>query len=150
MPDSMTNRKPYKNGVIIVDFDDCISIADWRDQLLPDYDAYHALSVFDQPNHWMIDTMNSMYDAGVIVVILTARPQKHLVISGDWLRSNGVKYAWMHMRNDEDFRPSPVYKLEHVQTYYKEEIRMIFDDRIDVIDRFDQMGYPTFRVEARA
>ena len=93
--------------------------------------------------------MASMFASGIKIIILTGRMEANRNISSDWLRINNVKYDWLEMRKDDDFRPSEIFKAEYVEKFYKEEVLMIFDDLSRVIDHFKSLGYPTFKVEAK-
>lgn len=151
----LTDRDPYEKGVVFVDFDGCISICNWRESTLPinsrnkNYDNFHRLLKFDPPNKWMIAMMAQMMDDGTKVVILTGRMESIRKESVIWLLDHEVNYSWMEMRKNDDFRPSEICKAEVVEKYYKEEVRMIFDDRNKIIDHFAELGYPTFKIVAR-
>jgi hypothetical protein len=157
MPEQMfpkLERKPYKNGVVIFDFDGCISICNWRQATLPansdrkNYDDFHELSIYDPPNEWIVNIMCRMKILGVKVVILTGRMDANLRKSTDWLNDHGVPYDWIQMRADNDYRPSALFKAEYIAKFYKEEIKMIFDDNSKVIEHLSSLGYPTFKVKA--
>jgi hypothetical protein len=154
-------RPPYPDGVAFIDFDGCISICNWRNELLPDradmkgqgrtrktFDDFHAASPYDPPNQWMIRMMEAMYQDGVKVIILTGRMEQNREQSEEWLAKHGVQYDRIHMRANNDYRSSEVFKAEYIAKYYKEEVRMIFDDREKIINHLKALGYPTFKVEA--
>ena len=149
------DRDHYDPGVIIVDFDGCISICNWRESTLPansrnkTYDQFHDLLYMDPPNIWMIDMMYRMKNFGYKVIILTGRPEAQRDISHLWLDKYGVLYDWMEMRGNNDFRSSETYKMTYIKKYYKDEIKMIFDDLPRVIDHLKSDGYPTFLVRAK-
>jgi hypothetical protein len=154
---SKIERQPYYPGVIFVDFDGCLSICNWRDAWLPksvpklteNYQDFHSLLSLDPPNYELINLVNESYDNGYKVIILTGRTESNRLKSENWLSKYNVKYNWLHMRKDGDYTPSEVYKLKYIQNFYREEVRMIFDDRQKIVDCFKENEYPVFKVVVR-
>ncbi len=148
-------RPPYEKGVVFVDFDGCLSICNWRNSLLPaygpneGYDAFHELLSYDPRNPWVTHMMAEMHKAGVKVVILTGRMENTRKESEAWLKKYAVKWDWMQMRLNGDYQPSEMFKAKYIKTYYKEEVKMIFDDRPKIINHLKGLGYPTFLVKSK-
>ena len=144
-----------RKGFVFFDFDGCISICNWREQLLPgnklfkNYDEFHAMLSYDPPNNWIIDMMGKMVQDGYEVIILTGRMENTRKESLSWLHEHGVRYHQMIMRPNEDLRGSEVFKAEVISRFKKEDVKMIFDDRPKIIDHLTSLGYPTFKVKVR-
>lgn len=64
----------------------------------------------------LLDIMNK----DGIVVYSTGRPERTRKTTIKWLVKNGLPIRAMCMRKDNDFRPSPVVKLDHVWEIMKE------------------------------
>lgn len=150
-----SEKAMYRDGVAFFDFDGCISICNWRENLLPShgwpngYEDFHEMLKFDPPNEWIIQMMHDMMKDGIRVIILTGRVESTRRSSEKWLVKFGVKYHWMEMRKDGDKRPSEIIKAAYIERFHKECIKMIFDDRQKIIDHLRELGYPVCKVEAR-
>lgn len=154
--ESKATRSPYDPGVVLVDFDGCLSICSWRETWIPKvdcltetYEQFEKLLMYDPPNLWLISLINAMYRDGYKIVILTGRMERVRKQSVAWLKLHGVLYHYMKMRANDDLRHSEVYKLEYAAEYYKQEIKMVFDDTDRVIKTFRENYYPTHKVVAR-
>ena len=148
------SRSAYEPGCIFVDVDGTLTKSKWRESWLPSknknvssYKIFEDLGEFDLPNHEIMDLVFNLQTGGYKIIILTGRSEVCRHMTKVWLRKHGIEYDWLYMRPKGDLRGSPEYKMSVVQQYYKEEVKMIIDDRQDVIEAFKFEGYPTYKVD---
>jgi beta-phosphoglucomutase-like phosphatase (HAD superfamily) len=140
--------------IIIVDIDATLAASGWRDNIRPDWDAYHAASKDDQPNEVMVELINTLAKHHFIVAV-TTRPAKWRRLTMHWLLKNGCGCInKLLMRPDDDFRPSPVVKVELIAPFMAECRHIVaLDDRDDVVAAYVAAGFTALQVrtpQARA
>ena len=146
----MTNR-PY----VLVDIDHTLSNAWWRDSLIGDWDAYHAVSGQDNPLQDVITMVNALHRCGRSIIGLTARPEKWRQLTMEWLVKHFVSMDELLMRSDDDFRPAPEVKVALALERFKDEsnlrnqVALVLDDREDVIEAFRALGVTALQVFGR-
>ncbi len=139
---------------ILVDIDHVISNAFWRDHMIGSvpWDEYHGANIHDDPLHDMVDIVNALA-ATFNIVGFTARPDKWRKQTMDWCLKHDVTLHELLMRPDDNYRPAPDLKLELVRKRFskpEEEVLAIFDDRLDVVSAFSQLGITALMVKARS
>ena len=139
---------PYHNNpdnpkAIIVDIDG--TIAD-HDGIRGHYE-YEKVSL-DKPHRDIIDVVNSYYDMGIVVIVVSGRNESCLEDSVQWLEDNGVKYHEIYFRATEDRRPDWKIKdqiiRENIQ--YRYHVLFCLDDRNQVVEHNRAMGYRVLQV----
>jgi len=68
------------------------------------FDAFHAASIDCPPHKDVLFAAHSATENGLHVVILTARGEKHLGVTDEWLVRHKVDYAGIFMRPEGDER----------------------------------------------
>lgn len=136
-----------QNNVFVFDLEGTLTISKWRNHWaeLKQWEKFECLMLHDPENKMICDIARSAYDAGM-VVILTGKMERGITDARKWLNRYGIRHDWIHMRPNNDFRPSKIYKAEYLETYEKSRITMVFDDRKDIIDHLKSLGYPTYLV----
>lgn len=128
----------------ILDLDNCISDDEWRIKFIdwnlppgnPRYMSYHHACFGDfMGNHDLVQTDFKL-------LILTGRPMEVRTKTFDWLRSYGVKFAHLLMRNNNDQRTSVDVKrtqmgwLEEHYGIQRRDIRDAYDDHKGVVEMY--------------
>lgn len=131
------------NKIAIVDLDGTLSRSDERDAMIKprmtekDWEDYHKGLMNDKPN-MDIYRLVEMLGEDYMIWIVTARPLQWHRKSQAWLDMYAVKYDRLIMRGNDDYRPSPIVKVDLVndelarrsQGRFKhhDQIRFIIDD----------------------
>jgi len=129
--------------------DDTLADARWRAPLWGDWDAFYAESVKDKPIEIMCDMVRYL-SSSFKVIICTAREERYRKITQDWLDRHGLWCHSMIMRpNDTDHVSSPVLKPMLCEAklgkHWKEKVKLVIDDRDDVLAAFRSLGIPTLQ-----
>lgn len=132
--------------MIILDLDNCIADDKWRwhliDQQNPDmherFKAYHEASLSDELRN--MDDLIHRSD----LIILTARPLSYRSMTELWLKSKGVKFYRIIMRDDDDHRPSHIWKPWVAFNLIEDgwHIDHAYDDRLDVVEGYRAHDIP--------
>ena len=143
---------------IITDLDHTMADGKWRDREIPtrstseDWDKYHEQSIYDQPIPAMIAMLNALASQGIYSAIVTARPEKWRSLTMRWLRGVDVTIHALLMRGDDDYRPSPLVKVDLVNKFFAHDIQSVLfaiDDRDDIITAYRGMGLNCLQCYAR-
>lgn len=139
-------------GFIILDLDNTIADDGWRiphiDWKQPDptlkYHKYHSLAPFDECGNRHL--FESQLAAVNNIVIFTARPVQHMLQTEEWLKRQGVNFAAMYMRNNNDHRPSADLKMAQLGWMLSDfeacvgDVFGAYDDRPEVIEAYQRAG----------
>ncbi len=142
--------------IIFFDIDHTLSDAFHRDgmieDVMTDWDQYHAESIHDEPIPAMAslvrllnETRNS-FAPGTTLVGLTARPEKWRALTMRWLVQHEIPLTHLLMRADDDYRPAKELKLDlargFVAPHALEDVPgvIVIDDREDVVMAFNTIG----------
>lgn len=146
--------------IVLVDIDHTISNAFWRDPMIGtlSWDEYHLASVDDHPIEDTVRILNALVDNGKFELVgITARPAKWRQLSMKWCTRHNIPLSHILMREDEDYRPSPVIKLALAKAYIesekgnllKDHIAFVMDDRDDVAAAFKGEGVTVLQTHCR-
>ena len=139
---------------VIIDIDDTLSLAGKRFELAKkpngktDWDIAHDLELVkqDKPNLPMIDLAKRYKKEGFKVVILTGRPESIREVTENWLHEYGVEYDELYMRNkSEHYIKAPVFK-KGIYQIYLEDVFCAYDDDEEIIQMWNSLGIPAFKV----
>jgi len=124
--------------MIIVDIDNTISDARWRNEYAErkEWDIYHSLSIHDKPiNLHILEEDDSIF-------FLTGRPEKYRDITLKWMDKHLPKKTRYKviMRPESDFASAPKFKAS-IASYFN-KITFAWDDREDVLEAYRKLGIP--------
>lgn len=138
----------------IFDLDNCISRDDWRVKYIdhdePDnflrYHKYQLLAGYDQEDN--CEVVDQHRNAGDSIVFLTARPEHYRAITEEWLVRHFIPYSKVIMRPDGDHSHSTELKTKLLARhgFDKDNVSAIYDDRMDCIVAFKQLGLPAIQM----
>jgi len=134
--------------IIIFDYDGTLSCGNHRLHLLPKENMHLTESWVefnmqcgkDAPIRDNIQLMNTLYDAGYIIVILTGRSDISRDLSEQWLDEQSGKYHHMKMRDADDNRKDTVIKEEYLRKLGLDRILCCFDDLPQVARHMRSLG----------
>lgn len=114
--------------------------------LTESWSEFNRLSIHDEPIESTIQVMNSLYDSGAFIIILTGRSDEVCDISTQWLHYYGAKYNFMVMRRADDNRKDTIIKEEFLRYIGLHRITAVWDDSPNVIAHFRSLGITTYQV----
>lgn len=136
-----------RKDTIICDLDGTIALCEHRRHLIPDWPAFFAACVDDEPNHAVIDCLATLMRGGYTVLIFSGRSDEVLPLTRDWLNRHGVKYHRMCMRREGDYRPDEELKREMLDKFVdRDRVAFVLDDRQKVVDMWRSEGLACFQV----
>lgn len=142
--------------IIIIDIDDTLSDASWRQSLIQEqgWDAFHAAGKDDKPILGMKKLLQWLSSGGIDdeeteIVALTARPAKYRNQTLVWLMSHSIYLDDIIMRPDNDYSKSKDLKVRLAKEHFGErfkDISIVIDDREDVCEAFRSEGIVCLQV----
>lgn len=139
---------------VIFDIDGTLANARRREGLLPNWDAFHAESVNDEPIEATQRIAHALYMAGTRLIAITGRPEKFRDETLSWLAANAipVESKYLLMRSDGDDRPSAQVKselaLKHCFDLAPEGILCVFEDHPNDVAMWKGLGFTVLQVNA--
>lgn len=144
----------------IFDLDGTLSIATHRQHLVqcdkPDWPAFFAACVDDQPNLPVIRTLQSLRKSGAECWIWSGRSDEVRTQTVDWLSAQGIGlWNWpfpperFRMRKAGDYTPDDKLKaqwLSEIEPPEYSRLTAVFDDRDKVVAMWRAAGIPCFQV----
>jgi hypothetical protein len=127
---------------------DCVLICKFK----PDWTAFFAACVDDEPNKPVIDTLLRLVECGCDVWIWSGRSSEVMKQTQDWLADQLGGYGHgipLCMRVEGDFTPDEDLKkawLNDMTSYDRRRLVAVFDDRRKVVDMWRSIGVPCFQV----
>lgn len=117
--------------IIALEIDDVLADTHWRQELLPDWHAFHEASQNDIPSSYMIRLINALHLHNAVKVwIVTSRPESWRQLTNHWLLKHNIMIDELFMRPKDNFKPAPEFKLD----FYKDipDVLLIIEHRDDV------------------
>ncbi|CAJ42208.1 polynucleotide kinase [Escherichia phage Rtp] len=148
------NTEAINKPVYVFDYDGTLSDSSHRLDKLPANDLhlteswseFNRLSIRDEPIESTIQVMNSLFDSGAFIIILTGRSDETCEISTQWLHDAGAKYNVMVMRQASDNRKDTVIKEEFLRYIGLHRITASCDDSPNVVEHLRGLGITTYQV----
>ena len=146
---------PLKDSFMIVDIDGTIANLKHRLHFVrgskPDWDAFHAHVIDDQPWYDMIALVRTLhYHEGVTPFMVTGRMERCRKDTETWLDRHGVPFLRLHMRPEKDFRPDYEIKEEIFNTHFAAHAHkclLVLDDRDQVVKMWRSKGLRCLQVQ---
>lgn len=114
--------------------------------LTESWSEFNRLSIHDDPIESTIQVMNNLFNSGAFVIILTGRSDEVCEISTQWLHDANAKYNVMVMRQASDNRKDIIIKEEFLRYIGLHRITAAWDDSINVVRHFRNLGITTYQV----
>lgn len=141
------NPKPTRNSE--VEWIDCHSCKGGG-KFKPDWKAFFAACIDDQPNTPVIDTLHALIEGGADVEVWSGRSSEVMEQTKQWLQDHlGVEDLRLCMRVEGDFTPDEILKrswLESMSSRDRRRLVAVFDDRDKVVAMWRAAGVACFQV----
>jgi hypothetical protein len=134
---TLTNVSSIRHHVIVT-----------ADHPAKDFDAFHQASGDCPPHEQALDYCRRHYEAGHVVVVVTARMERHYDVTKAWLdRWMPVPYDGPIMRED-GLRHSDVSVKRRIYNYLSRhyEIVACCDDNPAILELWDELGIPEIEI----
>lgn len=112
-----------------------------------DYDGFAYMSSFCPPIEWVADKLRATYVKGETTIIVTARSDKWIELTLEWLYTNNIPYHLIRMRQNGDLRKDREVKediLAELQENY--EIVLAYDDNPAIVAMWEDHNIPVITV----
>lgn len=136
-----------KKQVFVFDLEGTLSFSNWREAHIPNWPKFESLFKYDPCNELIAGIARDAWDDGQTVIILTGKMVRGSADVKAWLKKHRINYSWLHMRSNDDTRPSEIYKAEYMLRFSPDEVAVVFDDRKKIITHLSSLGYPTYHVK---
>lgn len=146
----ITEKEPKmentKKDTILCDLDGTLANLDHRlhfikDKKYANWDSFFATCSQDTPNPWCVELLKAMKSRGFKVLIVSARSRVVLQESREWLDNVGLDFAEMVLvRPEKDSTPDQVLKKKWLDSFGKERILFVVDDRDKVCKMWVAQG----------
>jgi phosphoglycolate phosphatase-like HAD superfamily hydrolase len=119
---------------------------------IPDWRAFFAACVHDEPNWPVISTMNALLKSGADVHIWSGRSAEVMNETLAWLHrffEIDAEEVSLCMRREGDYTPDEQLKqswLEDLTEFDRRRLVAVFDDRQKVVDMWRANGVACFQV----
>mgnify|MGYP006921288161 CR=1 FL=1 len=140
----------------IFDLDGTLALTEHRQHLVqcdkPNWTAFFAACVDDDPNEPVIDTLLRLLDSGADVWVWSGRSSEVMDQTKDWLADQLGGYGHgvpLTMRFEGDYTPDEELKaawLDSLPAYDRRRLVAVFDDRDKVVAMWRSKGIPCFQV----
>ncbi len=135
---------------VIFDLDGTLALIDHRLHFIKngnrDWDSFHAACVDDIVNDPLRLINRSLYNESVGIIILTGRVESVREQTIEWLNKNHIMYDKLVMRKDGDRRPDYEIKKEFIDSFGKDKIICVFEDRDRVVEMWRKEGLVCLQV----
>jgi phosphoglycolate phosphatase-like HAD superfamily hydrolase len=144
----------YPTPCILVDMDGTLTDYDSRlphilETTPPDWDKFYENQVNDPPIKAVVEIVQGL-SLSYPVFICTARPDRYLEATLDWLHANAVPYYQVMMRPaDQEWRDTQDLKADMVQEIQARGFTpvMAFEDHPDTVAMYDARGITTLKLK---
>lgn len=157
-------------GTVFVDIDGTVADLEHRRKYVAtkpkNWPAFERAIPLDTPIQHVIDAVNTLYDAGWTVVMMSGRSEVSKEATVKWLADNGVQYHDIFMRRKWEFDENGEVKLTRkgkpLGDYRRDDIvkeellaaarekgydpDVVFDDRDQVVVMWRRLGIPVVQV----
>ena len=142
----------------IFDLDGTLALTEHRAHLVrcenPNWKAFFAACVDDQPNIPVINTLHALLNSGAEIQIWTGRSSEVMAQTQQWLMNHigdAAEDVQLLMRIEGDYTPDEKLKslwFDELRDFDKRRLVAVFDDRQKVVDMWRSMGVACFQVAA--
>lgn len=136
---------PGKPGAFLVDIDG--TLAHMRDYRKP-YDWHKVgLDDVDEVIRYLVNSL--VEGSGMASIVMSGRDESCREQTEDWLDKHGIWYDELFMRPEGDMRKDNIIKHELFNKYVRDNwnVRLVIDDRQQVVDMWREMGIKCAQVE---
>lgn len=130
---------------IVIDLDGTLANVDHRTHFVrrekPDWDAFYSACDLDSVNEWCSELMGGLANRSYLIRIVSARRRTEEQKTRDWLKNNNIYFDRLELlRAPDDYSPDIVLKKAWLDSYGKDRILFVVDDRQKVVDMWRAEG----------
>ena len=132
---------------VVVDLDGTLANIDHRLHFVkrekPDWDGFYEACVNDTPNEWCVHLIRAMAASGFRVLVISARSKVVEEQSHKWIYTYVGERPYrplILLREERDYTPDDELKIKWLNSYGKERILFVVDDRQRVVDMWRKEG----------
>jgi hypothetical protein len=134
--------------IVLVDVDNTISDARWRDPWLGNWELFYSQGAYDVPVLPVLRMVNAMSLCGDTIIHLTGRPERWRGLTLDWMIRHKVRTDGLIMRPDDDYSPTAELKIALARKLFGEDlpeagVGLMIDDMEKVLEKFREAGVDT-------
>jgi len=113
-----------------------------------DWKAWHANSHKDEPINEVVELLHLAHNAGIAIVLCTARDEMCRQDTVEWLTYFSIPYDELYMRKLGDRRDDDIVKFELLEQIYEAgyEPTLVLDDRDRVVKMWRAAGLRCLQV----
>lgn len=112
-----------------------------------DFDAFHRESVNCPSHKEVVADLESWWEVGEKILIVTARSDKYKANTGFWLAMHEIPHDALFMRSEGDYRPDYEVKKDILRTIRQAyDPWLAYDDNPSVIQLWREEKITTIRV----
>lgn len=122
-----------------------------------EWDAYHADLINDPPHDDVLWLLTNLASARVMIVAVTARPEKHRISTERWIVKHNVPISAVLMRGNDDYRADHEVKIEALSVWCEENFKtegikpqhrvlFVLDDKDSVVEAWRNAGFNCWQV----
>lgn len=132
-------------NTVVFDLDGTLANIEHRrhlvDQEHPEWDTFYDLCHLDDVNEWCAELMRCMSEEGHVVVVVSARRNSQRGKTKKWLAENNISYDRLYLlREGNNDTPDTKLKKAWLESYGKNKILFVVDDRQKVVDMWRKEG----------
>ncbi len=139
-----------QHDIVLVDLDHTLSDARWRNNMIKDkmtkedWREYHVRCYLDPVFEPVANVVRALRLMGTQIYVVTAREEYVRHMTHEWMTRHRIPMDALFMRSVGDATPSARLKAKQivyaVPTQDLARIKLIIDDREDVIEEFARLG----------
>lgn len=133
-----------KMPAILIDLDGTLAnIDERRETFIRDnnWDLFYSKISEDKLNNWCLEIIYKFKD-DYKIVLMSGRRSYYRKETDEWLKKFSVFHDLLLLREENDYRPDDVVKLEIYESKVKEvfEVLFVVDDRDSVVKMWRKIG----------
>jgi hypothetical protein len=139
---------PYRR-IVLVDIDGTLADVNHRLHHVrgrkKNWKRFFQAMHLDPPNQVIVDWVKNLAPEYEVYVV-SGRPDDYRDVTEKWLQQQGVRYRELRMRRAGDHRADTIVKQEILNSFNKDEIAFVIDDRASVCDMWRSNGLRCIQV----
>jgi len=135
-----------KPKAVIFDIDGTLANIDHRRHLLnlekKHWSLFFDSMIKDKPNEWCKKMSNLYHSQGYTILLVSGRPDNYMSVTRGWLEEHDIRFHWLFLRKENDYRPDFEIKKEIYEKYIdgKYGVEFVVDDRSQVVKLWRELG----------
>lgn len=120
--------------IAIIDSDDTLTDSMHRENLLPDWPAFHDAGKHDKVFKDMSAVLDCLNGGGWHVIVITGCNEMFRTMKMKYYNDNDLFVDELHMRPNDNFQPSQVFKVGVIKSLFGENLEKLKGKEVIFID----------------